>query len=139
MTATPDTPAAPPPPVPDAPDAGSEQRTCRHCGASFARPRTTGRPPEYCPDKPCAAEAKAARARGAQAAVDERLARLRDLEARHAPALREQITAATDQLRLLTELRDGRRSRKRHRLPDGRERTRAGTGSSPPDPPWPTD
>ncbi|MGW4667251.1 hypothetical protein ACWEOJ_29645, partial [Streptosporangium sandarakinum] len=89
------------------PDAGSEQRTCRHRGASFARPRTTGRPPEYCPDKPCAAEAKAARARGAQAAVDERLARLRDLEARHAPALREQITLATDQLRLLTELRDG--------------------------------
>lgn len=81
------------------PDAGSEQRTCRHRGASFARPRTTGRPPEYCPDKPCAAEAKAA--------VDERLARLRDLEARHAPALREQITLATDQLRLLTELRDG--------------------------------
>ncbi|WP_436763163.1 hypothetical protein [Streptosporangium sp. V21-05] len=59
----------------------------------------SGRPPRYCPGKPCAAEAKAARLRDGHNAVDERLARLLEWDERHTPVLREQ-------LRLVTELRE---------------------------------
>ncbi|WP_329431101.1 hypothetical protein OG339_48930 (plasmid) [Streptosporangium sp. NBC_01495] len=96
MTSPPDpTPSAPSTP----PAAAAERLTCQHCGDSFTRRNPTGRTPKYCPDKPCAAEAKAARLRDGRSAVDELLTQLVECDERHAPLLREQ-------LRLRTELRE---------------------------------